>query len=584
MPKPKVKFDVTAKDKTKGAFSKVHKSLGAMKMAGIAAVAALVAVFVKLSTQILKTGDLIHKLSIRLGISTEALSELRHAAELSGVKVEALTTGLQRMTRRVSEAAQGTGEAKNAIKELGLDIHALARMKPDEQFEAIADAIYSMKDPADKVRVAFKLFDTEGVAFLQMMDKGAAGIRELRRETKTVFTQQDANRIAAFNDAMTRFKDSATAAAKTILLELIPAIQALGPVTTKITGYFKGFFGVLKQIAGPQTDLTKLESNLGKVDKKIADIRKRMTDSEGMKFWKEKNVKKLAEDLYKLRLQRNLLVQTIERERQAILKKNAAEKDAEKIPTDKGDLKVDKKLAAERLKIQSDLTEKIKQLTLSEFDYQRWKLDEEIKVIEESNGYQESMASDLAEYKKLQLKKIAAAQAGTIADQIAEEGRLTRAIKAEIAKREKLHQEETDQRRKDLDQLREEILVASNDFAAGMKRGFDEYLKYSRSGFEQIQNLAYDTAQSMENAFATMLFDAMTGRLENFGDYLESFFNALSRSLANILAENVTKGFTNIFKDISGSFVSSGGQGYDMGKWLDEYDRNVGGIRTRLGG
>ena len=510
MPKPKVKFDVTAKDKTKGAFSKVHKSLGAMKMAGIAAVAALVAVFVKLSTQILKTGDLIHKLSIRLGISTEALSELRHAAELSGVKVEALTTGLQRMTRRVSEAAQGTGEAKNAIKELGLDIHALARMKPDEQFEAIADAIYSMKDPADKVRVAFKLFDTEGVAFLQMMDKGAAGIRELRRETKTVFTQQDANRIAAFNDAMTRFKDSATAAAKTILLELIPAIQALGPVTTKITGYFKGFFGVLKQIAGPQTDLTKLESNLGKVDKKIADIRKRMTDSEGMKFWKEKNVKKLAEDLYKLRLQRNLLVQTIERERQAILKKNAAEKDAEKIPTDKGDLKVDKKLAAERLKIQSDLTEKIKQLTLSEFDYQRWKLDEEIKVIEESNGYQESMASDLAEYKKLQLKKIAAAQAGTIADQIAEEGRLTRAIKAEIAKREKLHQEETDQRRKDLDQLREEILVASNDFAAGMKRGFDEYLKYSRSGFEQIQNLAYDTAQSMENAFATMLFDAMT--------------------------------------------------------------------------
>ncbi len=557
--KPKVSFDITAKNKTKAAFSKVNKGLGAMKLAGVAAGAALIAVFVKLSAQILKTGDQIHKLSIRLGISTEALSELRHVAELSGVKIEGLNTGLQRMIRRVSEAAHGTGEAKNAIKELGLEAAALAQMKPDKMFETIADAIFTMKDPADKVRIAFKLFDTEGVGFLQMMEKGAAGIRELRKETKTVFTREDANRIAAVNDTMTRFKDSITAAAKEILLTLIPAIESLGTVTNKVAGFFKWWQEGLKAIAGPQNNLATLEADLDKLDKKIARIRERMQS--GMKFWKDENVNKAQRDLNELLIQREtigkLLEQSIERERQAILKKNAAEDEAAKKAKalaaggdPSTDLDAAKKLADERLKIKADLTEKIKALTLSEYDFQRWKLGEEIEAIRNSKAYQESMATDLAEYKKLQLKSIAAAQAQTIADQIAEEKRLTQATKDEADQREKDRHREADQRRKELDQLREEILTASNDVVAGWKRGMDEYIDITRSGFEQTRDLAYDTAQSMENSFETLFFDVFTGRLKDLEDYFELFLKGMARSLSNMLAENLTKGFAELFKNI----------------------------------
>ena len=60
--------------------------------------------------KIIDTGDQIGKLSLRLGASSEALSELKYAAEITGVGFNSLTTGLQRMTRRVSEAATGTGE------------------------------------------------------------------------------------------------------------------------------------------------------------------------------------------------------------------------------------------------------------------------------------------------------------------------------------------------------------------------------------------------------------------------------------------------------------------------------------------
>ncbi len=326
----KVKFDITAKDKTKAAFSKVNKGLGAMKLAGIAAGAALIATFVKLSSQILKTGDQIQKLSIRLGISTEALSELRHVAALSGVKIEGLNTGLQRMIRRVSEAARGTGEARGALKELNVNAAALIKMKPDQMFEAIADAIFKIKDPADKVRIAFKLFDTEGVGFLQMMEQGAAGIRELRKETKTVFTREDADRIAAVNDSVTNFKDSVMAASKTILFTLIPAIESLGKVTSKVSGFFKGLQEGLKAFAGPQTVLAKFEADLESVDKKIARINKRITDSKGMKFWKQQHKDKAVQDLMALHLQRTKIINQSDLERQAILKKNIAEKEATK--------------------------------------------------------------------------------------------------------------------------------------------------------------------------------------------------------------------------------------------------------------
>ena len=58
--------------------------------------------------------DALAKTSQKLGITTEALAGLRHAAELTGVKTQTLDMAIQRMTRRVAEAAAGTGEAKAA--------------------------------------------------------------------------------------------------------------------------------------------------------------------------------------------------------------------------------------------------------------------------------------------------------------------------------------------------------------------------------------------------------------------------------------------------------------------------------------
>lgn len=64
--------------------------------------------------------DSLAKTADKLGVTTEALQTLRYQGELTGVSIDTTDMALQRMTRRVAEAAQGTGEAKDAIAELGL--------------------------------------------------------------------------------------------------------------------------------------------------------------------------------------------------------------------------------------------------------------------------------------------------------------------------------------------------------------------------------------------------------------------------------------------------------------------------------
>lgn len=177
--------------------------------------------------QTINAQDQMGKLSDRLGVSTEGLSELRHVANLSGVSFETLTLGLQRMTRRVAEAAQGTGEAKGALKELGITATQLTQLRPEQQFELIADAISKVGNQSDRVRLAMKLFDSEGVSLLQTMTSGAAGIRDMRKEAHDLgltVTNDMAKAAADANDALTRLTAVSGGFANSLAADVAPGL------------------------------------------------------------------------------------------------------------------------------------------------------------------------------------------------------------------------------------------------------------------------------------------------------------------------------------------------------------------------
>ena len=178
----------------------------------------------------LKSIDALAKTSDKLGIATESLQGFRHAAELTGVSAQTADMAMQRMVRRIAEAAQGFGEAQGALQELRLSAEALNKLSPDEQFQLIADAMARVESQADKVRLAMKLFDSEGVALVNTLALGSEGLREAQAELERMgasINRIDAAKVEIANDAMTRLGAAIKALGQKLTVHLAPFIAAL---------------------------------------------------------------------------------------------------------------------------------------------------------------------------------------------------------------------------------------------------------------------------------------------------------------------------------------------------------------------
>jgi len=205
-----LQFVIAGKDNFSGTFGKLNKQLPSIKTLALASAGA----FASMGTSILAATkftadaqDAVGKFASRIGISTEALSKYQTVAEFSGVTTETLNMGFQRMTRRISEAGQGTGVAVKALDELGISIESVQSLSPDQQFEAIAGALEGVSQQSDKARLAMQFFDSEGVALLQTMEGGVEGLKAMKEEAVrfgTVISTQAAANSAQFNDSLTR--------------------------------------------------------------------------------------------------------------------------------------------------------------------------------------------------------------------------------------------------------------------------------------------------------------------------------------------------------------------------------------------
>lgn len=235
------------------------RKLGRGAAAGAAVAGGAIAA---LTARMIDQGDQLDKLSIRLGVSVENLSRLQFAAERTGVSAQTMNTALQRMQRRISEVAKtGKGEALPALDGLGLSAERLAKLTPEQQFLALAESFKGVSDQGERVRLAMKLFDTEGVALLQTMDGGAAAVAALAAESDSLgntISTNTAKQSAKLKDTMTNLQGAANGAAQELLRNLGPqivsaaeALQNILPKAAQIaSAAFYGLQGTLVGAAG----------------------------------------------------------------------------------------------------------------------------------------------------------------------------------------------------------------------------------------------------------------------------------------------------------------------------------------------
>lgn len=178
--------------------------------------------------------SMLGKTARKLGLGTKELGALRHAAQLTGIATTTLDMALQRMVRRIGEAAQGTGEAKAALEELGISAKNVSKLSAAEQFKQIADAMEKVQGPSQKLRLAFKLFDSEGAALVNTLALGRKGIDDVygsMDKLGQLFGEDTVNKMERVADSIDNMKKSFSALGQTI------AVKILVPLSESLTAF-----------------------------------------------------------------------------------------------------------------------------------------------------------------------------------------------------------------------------------------------------------------------------------------------------------------------------------------------------------
>ena len=247
MPDERINIILRARDQASRAINNVR---GRIKAAGQAASAArgplllLGGVVAGSVAQWAKAGDEVHKMSIRTGVSTEKVSELRFALEQSGTDLGGFEKAMKRMALFVGDASEESEIQVQVLKDLGLEYKDLEGQSPEEVFDILSVAIAGVDDDLKRAALAQDVFGGAGTKLLPLFDAGVEGMAAMAAEARdlgVVLDQDAANKAANFSDALN--------ATQTLLRGMAFTIaEVVGPVITVLLRIFQSLPGPIRAV------------------------------------------------------------------------------------------------------------------------------------------------------------------------------------------------------------------------------------------------------------------------------------------------------------------------------------------------
>jgi len=293
---------IKATNKTDAAFNSINKNVSQVKnnllsakgaFAGFIGVAA-VGQLTNYAKESLEFADSIAKTADKLGVSTDALQEYRFAAERSGVGQQALDVGIQRFTRRLGEAAEGTGVLSKVLEQQNIQVRDSAGnlRNTEDVLRDYANAIQGAETDQEKLLLAFKAFDTEGAALVNLLRDGAVGLDEFRktaRDAGVVMDEELIRKAEIANDKWDTLSTTISVKFKSAMVFMVDQITGSKSETTKLNeellklnesllriqnqgdSFFSSVFGDAEKT---QEDIDKVNAKIIEVSSKIAALQK----------------------------------------------------------------------------------------------------------------------------------------------------------------------------------------------------------------------------------------------------------------------------------------------------------------------
>jgi len=212
----------------------VSRAQIAGRLMAVAAVAASVAM-VRSS---MRTIDEQAKLAASLETTTESIQVLARAGELAGVSMGEVEQATIQLTKRLSQAAGGTGPAVDALERLRITAADLEGLTVDQKVALIQESIERFVPAAERAAVASQLFGDRAGLIFSRIDSST-----LRQATKDVHdfelavSEADAEQIQRTNDALSRMALIAETIGNKVAVLLAPALEAMANKMAALVPY-----------------------------------------------------------------------------------------------------------------------------------------------------------------------------------------------------------------------------------------------------------------------------------------------------------------------------------------------------------
>lgn len=193
------------------------------------------------ASQAAAAADAIGKLSSMTGMAEEPLQVFTQIAAYGGVSSTQFGDALQKMSRGMGEAANGTGTAKRAIESMGLSVNDLLKMSPSQQFMALGTAIQGIEDPAKRSAAAADIFGRSGTKLIPMfedLEGNAKATAKEMLELGQVLSGTQVDNIEAMNDSFEKVRKTAFTIGQQVLANFAPAITQ---ANEKLLEFIKNF-------------------------------------------------------------------------------------------------------------------------------------------------------------------------------------------------------------------------------------------------------------------------------------------------------------------------------------------------------
>ena len=174
----------------------------------------------------------INDMSVRTGLSTDTLQELKFAAEQTGVNFDSITNASARLTNIMADAANGSKTAQEAFSRLSVEYTnsdgSLRSMS--DTFPEVIKKLAGMTNESERNALAFDLFGKGATELVPLLAQGEGGIDELTKKAHGLGLVMSGEAIEAgdkFGDSLDAVKSSVGMLGTEVGIAFMPVIQKL---------------------------------------------------------------------------------------------------------------------------------------------------------------------------------------------------------------------------------------------------------------------------------------------------------------------------------------------------------------------